>query len=140
MNRPYNVQIVVDNLQGTIGKSTMQKILDHFADQGSLTRKEFGKQKLYWRNQVRSKFTWLISNRKTLKSLDPMNLQKSTRKVLLMKTSLRKSKKNVKNSLPNSKLLLLFLVTKLQMKLSAKSLPRYVKLESLFIDNNRTKI
>jgi hypothetical protein len=52
MNRPYNVQMVVDNLHGSVGKSAMQKILDHFADKEKLTRKEFGKQKIYWRNQV----------------------------------------------------------------------------------------
>jgi len=51
MNRPYNAQILSDNLQGTIGKTTLNKILQTLTDDGKLTCKEFGKQKLYWRNQ-----------------------------------------------------------------------------------------
>lgn len=51
MNRPYNALIFSDNLQGTIGKTTLNKILQTLTDDGKLTCKEFGKQKLYWRNQ-----------------------------------------------------------------------------------------
>jgi len=51
MNRPYNALILSDNLQGTIGKTTLNKILQTLTDDGKLTCKEFGKQKLYWRNQ-----------------------------------------------------------------------------------------
>jgi len=51
MNRPYNAQILSDNLQGAIGKTTLNKILQTLTDDGKLTCKEFGKQKLYWRNQ-----------------------------------------------------------------------------------------
>jgi 26S proteasome regulatory subunit (ATPase 3-interacting protein) len=51
MNRPYNVQILHDNLQGAIGKTVLTKILQTLCDDGRVTCKEFGKQKLFWRNQ-----------------------------------------------------------------------------------------
>ncbi len=51
MNRPYNVQMLHDNLHGSVGKTALQKIVQSLADEGKLTCKEFGKQKLYWFNQ-----------------------------------------------------------------------------------------
>jgi len=50
-NRPYSVQVLYDNLHGTVGKTQAQKLLQQLADKGNLTCKEFGKQKIYWRNQ-----------------------------------------------------------------------------------------
>ena len=51
-NRPYNLQTLIDNLHGVVGKTMAQKIVDKLAENGTLTCKEFGKTKIYWNNQV----------------------------------------------------------------------------------------
>jgi hypothetical protein len=51
-NRPYNVQTLIDNLHGAISKAPLKKILQSLVDEGKLTSKTFGKQIIYWRNQV----------------------------------------------------------------------------------------
>lgn len=45
----------MDNLHGTIGKTQMQKILNSLCEKNSIVGKEFGKQKVYWINQVSTK-------------------------------------------------------------------------------------
>ncbi|PRP89718.1 nuclear receptor coactivator [Planoprotostelium fungivorum] len=50
-NRPYNAQIITDNLRGAVGKAQATKVLDALVDSGQLTVKEAGKQKIYWRTQ-----------------------------------------------------------------------------------------
>jgi len=50
-NRPFNDKMVFENLHGAVSKARVGKILDDCADAGTVIRKEFGKQKIYWINQ-----------------------------------------------------------------------------------------
>ena len=47
-NRPYNALNVYDNLHGKIKKQAIEAILNELTEEGSLTAKEFGKNKLYF--------------------------------------------------------------------------------------------
>merc|ERR1711916_226774 len=47
-NRPYNANMMVDNFHGAIGKAVMTRTLEKLFENGDLTRKEQGKQKLYF--------------------------------------------------------------------------------------------
>eukprot|EP00824_Muranothrix_gubernata_P018207 TRINITY_DN37133_c0_g1_i1.p1 TRINITY_DN37133_c0_g1~~TRINITY_DN37133_c0_g1_i1.p1 ORF type:complete len:236 (-),score=56.92 TRINITY_DN37133_c0_g1_i1:12-623(-) len=51
-NRPYNVQMVVDNLHGRVKKTVAQRTIDSMVESGKLVLKEFGKQKVYLVNQA----------------------------------------------------------------------------------------
>jgi len=65
-NRPYNLQTIIDNLHGIIGKKEAQNILTSLNNQKVVTCKEFGTTKLYWRNQD----DLPVADPKTLKDLD----------------------------------------------------------------------
>ena len=52
-NAPLNVQLLVDNLQTKkIKKSQVEKSLDSLVGDGKVTRKEFGKSKIYFLSQA----------------------------------------------------------------------------------------
>lgn len=44
--------MVFENLHGKVGKTQAVKVMADMAERGSLTCKEFGKQKIYWITQV----------------------------------------------------------------------------------------
>lgn len=50
-NRPYNVQNVMDNLQGRVKKAMTTKVLDKLVEDNLITCKENGKAKVYLLNQ-----------------------------------------------------------------------------------------
>ncbi|CBZ52804.1 putative TBPIP domain-containing protein [Neospora caninum Liverpool] len=50
-NRPYNAQIIFDNLQKSIKKADVERILDELTTQGSLIVKDIGKMKVYMYEQ-----------------------------------------------------------------------------------------
>ncbi|CAM6117326.1 unnamed protein product [Calypogeia fissa] len=51
-NRPLNAQVIADALQNHgIRKATVQKVLDTFSDNGTISFKDFGKQKIYLAKQ-----------------------------------------------------------------------------------------
>jgi hypothetical protein len=67
-NRPYSVINITDNLRKEISKPNVQKIVDDLANKGKLSRKEFGKTKVYWYNQ--EQFVGLDCSAESLASLD----------------------------------------------------------------------
>jgi len=46
-NRPYSVNQVCDNLHGKIKKTLVAKILEELSENGKMTMKEFGKNKIF---------------------------------------------------------------------------------------------
>jgi hypothetical protein len=50
-NRPYNLLNVFDNLHGKIKKPSLENLLNELTEEGKLTCKEFGKNKVYFLNQ-----------------------------------------------------------------------------------------
>ena len=50
-NRPFNHTLLHATLHGSVSKTQCQSIPDTLADKGSLIRKEFGKNKVYWADQ-----------------------------------------------------------------------------------------
>jgi len=53
-NAPLNVQLMVDNLQTKkVKKSQVEKSLDSLVSEGKVTRKEFGKQKIFFLAQAK---------------------------------------------------------------------------------------
>jgi len=50
-NRPFNALTLYENLHGAVGKTQANKLLTSLAESKKITAKEFGKQKIFWRNQ-----------------------------------------------------------------------------------------
>jgi len=50
-NRPYNALMLYENLHGAVGKTQATKLMAEMAEKQVITGKEYGKQKLYWKNQ-----------------------------------------------------------------------------------------
>eukprot|EP01087_Luapelamoeba_hula_P017992 TRINITY_DN5734_c0_g1_i1.p1 TRINITY_DN5734_c0_g1~~TRINITY_DN5734_c0_g1_i1.p1 ORF type:complete len:236 (-),score=48.81 TRINITY_DN5734_c0_g1_i1:74-718(-) len=50
-NRPYNAQMLFENLHGEVKKTAAGKVLSHLASTGELVEKTAGKQKIYWPRQ-----------------------------------------------------------------------------------------
>ncbi|KAL6074654.1 PSMC3 interacting protein [Balamuthia mandrillaris] len=50
-NRPYNAQMIFDNLHGEVKKTQAQKVLTELVESGEIVEKAKGKQKIYWPNQ-----------------------------------------------------------------------------------------
>eukprot|EP01114_Cavostelium_apophysatum_P002714 TRINITY_DN1239_c0_g1_i1.p1 TRINITY_DN1239_c0_g1~~TRINITY_DN1239_c0_g1_i1.p1 ORF type:complete len:235 (+),score=81.41 TRINITY_DN1239_c0_g1_i1:105-809(+) len=50
-NRPYNSQMVSDNLHGAVGNTQAKKVLAAMGDANKIASKDFGKSKVYWRLQ-----------------------------------------------------------------------------------------
>eukprot|EP00656_Telonema_subtile_P000089 TRINITY_DN10038_c0_g1_i2.p1 TRINITY_DN10038_c0_g1~~TRINITY_DN10038_c0_g1_i2.p1 ORF type:complete len:234 (-),score=61.27 TRINITY_DN10038_c0_g1_i2:254-955(-) len=52
-NRPFNAQIIADNMRGKIRKALVENALVKLTEDGSVTEKLFGKAKVFWANQDR---------------------------------------------------------------------------------------
>jgi hypothetical protein len=87
-NRPYSVINITDNLRKEISKPNVQKIVDDLSNKGKLSRKEFGKTKVYWYNQD------LLSDLEcTQENLAAMDVQYKTLAVELQRVAESESKK-----------------------------------------------
>lgn len=52
-NRPYNTNDISNNLHNAVGKTSVQKHLNALVEKNLITGKTFGKQTIYFANQVR---------------------------------------------------------------------------------------
>ncbi|CDJ50666.1 TBPIP domain-containing protein, putative [Eimeria brunetti] len=50
-NRPYNLQLIFDNLKRTIKKADLERLLDKLVEEGCLISKDFGKTRVFMYSQ-----------------------------------------------------------------------------------------
>ena len=76
----------------------MQKVLNNLTDKGKMTCKEFGKQKLYWRNQVTDHGFHILTQKKDLIEVgDSTQIGNMDAKILQLQDELTRLTEECKN-------------------------------------------